>query len=53
MDDESRSDFAEVGTEPYGTGTVETALHLEVPDRVLGDDETFGVWIEQAVEAAG
>jgi DNA transformation protein len=52
VDDETRSEFAEAGAEPYGASGVETASYLEVPDGVVEDDEAFVTWIERAVEAA-
>jgi DNA transformation protein len=52
VDDESRSTFAEAGTEPYGAGGVETASYLEVPEGVVEDDESLATWVQRAVEAA-
>lgn len=52
VDDESRSDYKEVGTAPYNAAAVEQATYLEVPDEVVEDEERLASWVRRAVEAA-
>lgn len=52
VDDDSRPDYADAGTEPYNAAAVEQATYLEVPDEIVEDDETLATWVERAIEAA-
>lgn len=52
VDEDSRANFAEAGTEPYNAATVETAAYLAVPDDVVENTDMLAAWAHRAVEAA-
>lgn len=52
VDDDSRPEFVEAGTEPYNAAAVEQATYLEVPDEVVENDDTLASWVERAIKAA-
>lgn len=53
VDEESRSDYVEAGTEPYSASEIDEAVYLEVPDSVLDNEEALVAWVQRAVDVAG
>lgn len=52
VDDQSRSDYVEAGTEPYSATEIEEAVYLEVPGSVVENEEALVAWVRRAVEVA-
>lgn len=50
--DEHKSEFDARGTQPYSAASVEDAAYLEVPEGILGDEDSLAMWVERALDAA-